>query len=208
MMFGANPSLQMSRRLPKSGKGVGRSTVSVFEQGAPAMGQQWFFSPRPEAVPIIPCPQPTGLYGAQPVRLAPSHVHVRAVQMGQVETVPPMPSFERGRVGLNLQEAVEIVAQLDEILRPVEAGEAQMDVECVRSLSAGPFPIVARLRDRMRQFVATAREGEVFELSHGEIEVADKAIACAEELGRIKTKKIVTTAAVGGGAVALLFLLL
>lgn len=106
----------------------------------------------------------------------------------------------RGKPRLSVDETRELVSTLDIVLRPIEGEErALQDHECLREFQAGPFPLAVRLRARAAAWLETAQPGALFEVSHGELEILDKSVTCAESLGR--GKKIAM--AVGGGVAAL-----
>lgn len=117
----------------------------------------------------------------------------------------------RGKTRLSVEEARELSELLDVVLAPLtpeEAGSELADRECLRELTdAGGFPIVERLQERLKEFLAAAQPADTFEISHGEVVVTGKAVECAEALGRIKTVRTVATvggAAAGGTALLLL----
>jgi len=113
-----------------------------------------------------------------------------------------------GKVSIDKQEAEDLLAALDEVLAPLTSEEAEKAIEseeCLRELSAGPFPIVVRLRDKLAAFVETATPMDTIEISHGEITVTQKAVDCAKSIGRLG---VVETVAIAGGGVGLLALLL
>jgi len=113
-----------------------------------------------------------------------------------------------GKATLSLDEAKELLASLEIALAPVtEAEKAQEEHDCLRELRSGPFPIVARLAERLRKFIATATPESQFTISQGELTVTEKALDCATSIGRAETIKTVTTVAGAGGALALLLLL-
>jgi hypothetical protein len=115
-----------------------------------------------------------------------------------------------GKTQISYAEAKELLAALDEVLKPFTPEELANDIgreECLRDLAAGNFPIVERLRERLSQFVAAGDSGATFQISAGEMNVTGKAIDCAVALGR--GKAIRTAATVGGiGAAGALLLLL
>jgi len=135
----------------------------------------------------------------EPVR--PRHFPAQETPPGQEGGIPP------GKAGLTVPEATDLLATLDMVVRPIEAEErALAENECLRELQAGPFPQIVRLRAKTAAFLEQASPGDLFEISRGELEILEKAVACAESLGRGKTAEVAV--AVGGGAaiLALLFL--
>lgn len=126
----------------------------------------------------------------------------------EAEPPPPPPGPPGGRAEISREEAAELLDSLDLALAPVEEAEAaREDLECLRELRAGPYPSVLRLRDRLRAFVATSDPGALFEVSHGEVVLAQKAVDCAVSLGRARAARGVLTAAGVGAGVLLLLLL-
>jgi hypothetical protein len=116
-----------------------------------------------------------------------------------------------GKTQINYAEAKELLAALDEVLKPFTPEELANDIgreECLRDLAAGNFPIVERLRERLSQFVAAGDTGATFQISAGEMNVTGKAIDCAVALGRGKAIRTAATVGGIGAAGALLFLLL
>lgn len=112
---------------------------------------------------------------------------------------------------ISYEEARELSELLDVVLAPLtpeEAGSELADRECLRELTdAGGFPLVERLQERLKEFLASAKPTDTFEISQGEAVVTGKAVECAEALGRIKTVRTVATvggAAAGGTALLLL----
>jgi hypothetical protein len=135
----------------------------------------------------------------EPVR--PGHFPAEQTPPGQDGGIPP------GKAGLTVPEATDLLATLDMVVRPIEAEErALAENECLRELQAGPFPQIVRLRARTAAFLEQATPGDLFEISRGEIEVLEKAVACAESLGRGKTVQVAV--AIGGSAAILALLLL
>lgn len=138
-------------------------------------------------------------------------------------TLPPKPSKggapkppERegfhGKTRLPYAEAKELSDLLTVVLTPLTPEEAAKELareECLRDIvRADGFPIVDRLQERLKDFLATAKQTDTFEISHGEAVVTGKAVECAEAIGRIKTVRTVAT--VGGaaaGGVGLLWLI-
>lgn len=125
---------------------------------------------------------------------------------------PPEKEGFHGKTRISYEEARELSELLTVVLAPLtpeEAASELADRECLRELTdAGGFPIVERLQERLKEFIATAKPTDTFEISHGEAVVTGKAVECAEALGRLKTVR--TVAAVGGvaagGSVLLLLL--
>lgn len=117
----------------------------------------------------------------------------------------------RGKAQISYAEAKELLAALDEVLKPLTPEELASDIgreECLRDLAAGNFPIVERLHERLSQFVAAGDTGATFSISAGEMNVTGKAIDCAVALGRGKAIRTAATVGGIGAAGALLFLLL
>jgi hypothetical protein len=118
----------------------------------------------------------------------------------------------RGKARISLEEAKELLAALDEVLRPLTPEETASDIareECLRELAAGAFPIVERLRERLADFVATAGPQDTFEISHGQLVVTGKAVDCAVAIGRGRVvRTALTVGGVGAGAGLLALLLL
>lgn len=112
-----------------------------------------------------------------------------------------------GKEGLTVPEAKDLLSTLDAVVRPIETEErALAENECLRELQAGPFPQVVRLRAKVAAFLEQAAPGDLFEVSMGELAVLEKAVACAESLGRGKATAVAVAA--GGGAAILALLLL
>ncbi len=112
-----------------------------------------------------------------------------------------------GKAALTVPEAKDLLASLDLVVRPIEKEErALAEHECLRELQAGPFPQVVRLKAKVAAFLETAAPGDLFPVSAGELEVLEKAVACAESLGRGRAVKVAVAA--GGGAAVLALLLL
>lgn len=113
-----------------------------------------------------------------------------------------------GKAVLSLDEAKELLSSLEIALAPVSSAEAaQEEHECLRELRSGAFPIVSRLAEKLRKFIATATPESTFTISQGEVSVTGKALDCAASIGRDQTIKTVATVAGAGGAIALLLLL-
>jgi len=117
----------------------------------------------------------------------------------------------RGKTQISFAEAMELAELLDVVLAPLTPEEAASEIadrECLRELNdAGGFPLVERLQARLKKFLETAQETDMFTISHGETVVTGKAVECADALGRIKTIKTVATVGgitAGGGALLLL----
>jgi hypothetical protein len=129
--------------------------------------------------------------------------------------VPWGPEPQRRETGqktaISLEEAAILLTALDEVLRPLTSEEAASEMAkeaCLRELAAGPFPIVERLRDRLAALVAAAVPGSTLEISHGELTVTQKAVGCAEAIGRGQAiRTVVTVGGVAAGSGALLLLL-
>lgn len=119
---------------------------------------------------------------------------------------PPKEQGFHGKATITLDEAKELSGLLDTVLAPVTPEEANTELAnhvCLRELNdSGGFPIVQRLRDRLKSFIATAAPTATFEISHGELVVTGKAVECAQALGRVKTIKTVKTVATVGGVAA------
>ena len=141
---------------------------------------------RPRPVPTVPAPIGEAEREAMP-----------AGDTG----IPP------GKAGLTVPEVKDLLASLDIVVRPIEREErAVVEHECLRELQAGPFPQVVRLRARAAAFLETAAPADLFPVSHGELEVLEKAVLCAESLGRGKAVKTAIVAGGGAAVLALLFL--
>lgn len=129
----------------------------------------------------------------------------------EIKAESPEKAGFHGKARITYAEAKELLAALDEVLKPLTPEELASDIgkeECLRDLAAGNFPIVENLHDRLAAFVAAGDTGATFEISHGEMNVTGKAIDCAVALGR---GKVIRTALTAGGAIgagALLLLLL
>lgn len=125
---------------------------------------------------------------------------------------PPKHEGFHGKASISLLEAQELSALLDVVLAPVTPQEMEAklaDDRCLRELTdAGGFPIVKRLQDRLKAFIATATPADTFQISHGELNVTGKAVDCAEALGRLETlKTVATVGGVAAGGAGLLLLL-
>jgi hypothetical protein len=127
------------------------------------------------------------------------------------EMKPPKQEGFHGKTLISFQEAQDLSSLLEVVLAPLTPQEAESELaghECLRELNdAGGFPLVRRLLDRLRTFLASAQSSDTFQISHGEAVVTGKAVECAEALGRLKTLKTVATVggvAAGGGALLLL----
>lgn len=134
--------------------------------------------------------------------------------MGQNYGPGGPPAGSGGKKTISYDEAKALLEELEIALAPItEAEAAQEDHDCLREMKSGPFPVVARLAERLRNFVQapwdlTQKPGPMFEISHGELTVTQKALDCASSIGRAKTiKTVATVAGVGAGAAALLLLL-
>lgn len=125
---------------------------------------------------------------------------------------PPQKEGFRGKMRISYEEARELSELLDVVLAPLtpeEAASELADRECLRELTdAGGFPIVERLQERLKEFIATAQPTDTFEISHGEATVTGKAVECADALGRLKTVRTVATVGgvAAGGSILLLLL--
>jgi hypothetical protein len=123
------------------------------------------------------------------------------------DRVTPEP---RGKTTLTFDEAQELLETLDVVLKPLTEEEAATEAaktECLRELSSGPFPILVRLRDRLLEFIAAGDLTASFQISKGEINVMEKAVTCAESIGRKEVIRTVATVGGVGAVAALLFLL-
>lgn len=166
------------------------SGPNTFESGGwasssavPRMGQQ---------VPL-PVPQP----------LEPRELQVQDPR----ERKTPEPP---GKTRLTFDEAQELLKVLDVVLQPLTAEESATEAaktECLRELSSGPFPILVRLRDRLLEFIAVGDLAASFSISKGELNVMEKAVTCADGIGRKATIRTVATVGGVGAVAALLFLL-
>ena len=157
-----------------------------------------------------------------------SYVRQQAEQTGQAEdavagtvqarcpnmTLPPKPvkgtpmtppgkTGFHGKTQLTYNEAKELSDLLTVVLSPLTPEEAAKELareQCLRDIvQADGFPIVDKLQERLKEFLATAPPTATFEISHGEVVVTGKAVECAEAMGRVK---IIKTVAYTGGAVA------
>lgn len=129
----------------------------------------------------------------------------------ELKAESPAKAGFHGKAQISYAEAKELLAALDEVLKPFTPEELASDIgreECLRDLAAGNFPIVERLHDRLAQFVAAGDTGATFAISAGEMNVTGKAIDCAVALGRGKAIRTAATVGGIGAAGALLFLLL
>ena len=125
--------------------------------------------------------------------------------MGQEEPGAPVERPKENRVTMNRKEAEIFLLDLDAITAPIEGAVAEgADDVCIRDLSAGQYPIVIKVRDRIRaEYDSGATE---FYLTNGEMTVLAKAMECAKALDSQKT--IRTTVVVGAGAAAALLIFL
>lgn len=116
---------------------------------------------------------------------------------------PPGQQGFHGKTQLSYAEAKDLSDLLDVVLQPLSPEEAAKEIarqDCLRDIvQADGFPIVDKLQQRLKDFIATAQPTDTFEITHGEVVVTGKAVECAEALGRIK---VVKTVAYTGGAVA------
>lgn len=125
---------------------------------------------------------------------------------------PPGHEGFHGKTRLTYAEAKELSDLLDVVLKPLSPEEAAKEIareECLREIvRADGFPIVDRLQERLKAFIAAGSQAATFEISHGELVVTGKAVECAEAIGRVKVVKTVVYAggAAAGGA-GLLWLL-
>lgn len=125
---------------------------------------------------------------------------------------PPGQEGFHGKTRLPYAEAKELSDLLTVVLTPLSPEEAAKELareQCLRDIvQADGFPIVDRLQERLKDFLATAKQTDTFEISSREAVVTGKAVECAEAIGRIKT--IRTVATVGGvtaGGAGLLWLI-
>lgn len=181
--------------------------------GGPALPEDYpapdHYTP-PRMAPLKTAPRPparSGLPGI-PLSLSPARgltapgfsMGVRRAGEGDLES-----PLGRGKTRLSVDETRDLVATLEIVLQPIEGEErALRDHECLREFQAGPFPLAMRLRARASAWLETAQPNALFEVSHGELEILDKSVTCAQSLGR--GKKIAL--AVGGGAAAVGLLML
>lgn len=116
---------------------------------------------------------------------------------------PPGQQGFHGKTQLSYQEAKDLSELLDVVLQPLSPEEAAKEIarkDCLRDIvQADGFPIVDKLQQRLKDFIAAAKPTDTFTISQGEVTVTGKAVECAEALGRIK---VVKTVAYTGGAVA------
>ena len=125
-----------------------------------------------------------------------------------VRRPPPREEVPPGKAGLTVPEAKDLLATLDLVVRPIEMEErALAENECLRELQAGPFPQIVRLRAQTAAFLEQAAPGDLMPVSRGELEILEKAVACAESLGRGKATAVAVVAAGGGAAILALLLL-
>lgn len=190
---------------------------------------------RPPSVPaIIPNRRPPSLpiprrgktrlpvmKGPVPTISGPGLVPNRVRAMGvpptdetPAETIPvePRPTDQgipTGKGILTRDEAMGFLAVLEQATKPVdEAVKDREDIECVRSLEAGPYPLAIKVRDRLRAELAMVPVRTEFPVSMGELTVAEKTVECAEAIGTIKTTRTVVAVGGGIGAAAVIFFLL
>lgn len=122
--------------------------------------------------------------------------------LGKTESRVPM-----GKSSITREEAQGFLDVLIEITKPITDDLKTKNPEaCVRDIAAGQYPILIRLRDRLIEELA--RGTPMIAVSQGELNVAEKAVVCAEALGTIKVTRTVIAAGAGVGALALLFFLL
>lgn len=147
----------------------------------------------------LPKAPPPRQIGAVPVLLG-------ANGPGKPELAPPS-GVPKGKASLTRVEASGFLAVLEEITKPIDEALAEAeDIECVRELAAGPYPLVLKVRNRLREELAT--DAKEFPVSQGELTVAEKAVECAEAIGTVKTtRKVVTVGAAGAVAAVIFFLL-
>lgn len=148
---------------------------------------------------------PLEVIPGQPPQGFPSTPEPQAPETRERKTPEP-----RGKTRLTFDEAQELLNVLDVVLEPLTSEEAATEAaktECLRELSSGPFPVLVRLRERLLEFIAAGNLSATFEISKGEINVMEKAVTCAESIGRGKTIRTVATVGGIGAVAALLFLL-
>lgn len=116
---------------------------------------------------------------------------------------PPGQQGFHGKTKLSFDEAKELSDLLTVVLTPLSPEEAAKEIareDCLRDIvRADGFPIVDRLQERLKDFLAKAKPTDTFEISHGEAVVTGKAVECAEAIGRVK---VIRTVAYAGGAAA------
>lgn len=139
-------------------------------------------------------------------------IEVPAKPARPAEMKPPASEGFHGKTRLSFDEAKELSDVLEVVLTPLTPEEAAKELareECLREIvRADGFPIVERLEERLKDFVATAKPTDTFEISHGETVVTGKAVECAQAIGRAKTiRAVVTTGGVAAGGAGLLWLL-
>lgn len=157
--------------------------------------------------------QDSGFQGAPLQTAIPAPQVLPTSEKGKTKPMtPPKHEGFHGKASISLSEAQELSALLDVVLAPVTPQEMEAklaDDKCLRELTdAGGFPIVKRLQDRLKAFIATATPSDTFQISHGELNVTGKAVDCAEALGRLETlKTVATVGGVAAGGAGLLLLL-
>lgn len=124
---------------------------------------------------------------------------------------PPGQQGFHGKTQLSFQEAKELSDVLTVVLTPLTPEEAAKELtreECLRNIvQADGFPIVERLQERLKDFIAAGNQSATFEISKGEAMVTGHAVECAAAIGRAKTIRTVATAGgVAAGGAGLLWL--
>lgn len=229
MEMGQPIKVSMTGKLPSMNAQGGMFTGSAFDKQGPVKAQP--ASPRrAQAIPSKPGNIqrsmgerfiPAGSrQGSEMGNGMPRPVRLMQPGMGQeapaVEPYTPVPIIPQpelptqgGKTRISLDEAKVLFQALEVALAPITENENIIEQHaCLREMQAGAFPIVRRLGDRLRIFVGTAAPTDTFELSHGELTMAQKTLDCAESIGREQNEKVIlTTLGIGGAAALLLFLL-
>lgn len=135
---------------------------------------------------------------------------VRPEERVPKEPMKPEQGFH-GKALLSYDEARELSILLEEVLAPLtpeqETSQDEEDV-CKRDLHAGEYPIVIRLQERLKSFLAVGDTMANFEISQGELNVTSKSVECAVAIGKVRlTRTLVTAGGVAAGGAALLLLL-
>lgn len=145
--------------------------------------------------------------GAVPLQIAwPKNVMGQDPEKKIAPTAKTGDKVPMGKAILTRQEAEALLAGLLEATKDVDDGiVAEEDSECIRDLASGPYPLAVKVRDRLQASLAVPPMDPMwtFLMSHGEINAVDKTLACAEELDRIKTTRVVVTTGAGIGAILL-----
>lgn len=174
-----------STRLPQS-MGTAMRQKSIFDSAGGA-----------------PDVRPIALAGQAPVRreisspqLAGRPVAVARVVLGQEAPGGPRPAPG----SLTYAEAVEILSGLDQSVRAVERHPGE---GCAPGVNLTAVGVV---QTKLRQFLASAREDQIYTFGPEEMATIDAAIKCGAELGSTKGSATpwVILGLIGVGAIALL----